>query len=62
MKNELINIAKLMGIVAYILAAIGGIGYTCMLHKYFIALAIAVLAVMAWPTFRSLWPGNNSQR
>ncbi|MBO4657965.1 MAG: hypothetical protein J5639_09360 [Bacteroidales bacterium] len=56
MNNDLKNILKLCGMAAYVIAVIGGIGYTAMQHHYLIAAAIIVLAVMAWPTFRKLWP------
>lgn len=50
------NILKLFGIAAYALATIGGFGYCAHLHKWLIAIAIVVLAVMAWPTFVKLLP------
>lgn len=56
--NDLKNILKLLGMAAYVLAVIGGIGYTCYQKHYLIAASIAVLAVMAWPTFKKLWPKN----
>lgn len=46
------NIIKFFGIVAYIIGTIGGIGYACYSHAYLIAICIAVLAVIAFPTVK----------
>lgn len=59
--NDLKNILKLIGMAAYVVAVIGGIGYCCYLHKYLIAASILVLAIMAWPTFRKLWPESKKK-
>lgn len=34
----------------YVMGAVGGIGYCLYSHAYLIAIAVAVLAVMAFPT------------
>lgn len=61
MNKDLKNILRLIGIVAYVVAVIGGIGYTCYLHKYLIAVCIVYLAVLAFPTWRKLWPGDTKE-
>lgn len=38
-------------LIAYVMGTIGGIGYCCYSHAYVIAVAVALLAVMAWPEF-----------
>ena len=43
---------QFLGICAYILGTIGGIGYACYCHAYLIAICIAVLAVIAFPTVK----------
>lgn len=43
---------KFFVIVAYILAVLGGIGYTWYDGAYVIAAAIIVLALMAFPVFK----------
>lgn len=59
--NDLKNIMKLLGIAAYLLAVIGGIGYVLYMKHYLIAISIVILAVMAWPTFRKLWPSRDTK-
>ena len=56
MKNDLKNIIKTVLILAYAIAVIGGIGYCCYIKQYVVAACIFLLGVMAWPTFRMLWP------
>lgn len=58
--KDLKNIGKLLAMAAYILGAIGGFGYCIYSHAYLIAAAIIVLAVMAWPTFRKMWPSKEA--
>ena len=60
--QDLKNIIKLLGMAAYVIAAIGGFAYMVYMQKYIIAAAILVLAIMAWPTFRKMWPGKNSMK
>ena len=38
------------GLFAYVIGAIGGIGYACHVKEYVIAACIVVLAGMAFPT------------
>ena len=40
----------MFALMAYMMGAIGGFGYACYNHAYVIALAVLVLAVMAFPT------------
>jgi len=54
--KDLKNILKLICIVAYPVAVIGGIGYCIYYKQYVVAAGIFLLGVMAWPTFRNLWP------
>lgn len=42
-------------LMAYAMGTIGGIGYACYSHAYVIAIAVAVLAVMAFPTAKSVF-------
>lgn len=57
MKN-LINILKLLGIAAWLLAAIGGVCYCCYYGQYVVAFAILILAGLAFPTVRKFWPSS----
>jgi len=54
--KDLKNIAKLILMIAYVIAVIGGIGYCCYYKQYLVATCIFLLGVMAWPTFRKMWP------
>lgn len=54
--KDLKNIAKLVLMVAYVIAVIAGIGYCIYYKQYVVAASIFLLGVMAWPTFRKLWP------
>lgn len=56
MNKDLKNILKLALMIAYVVAVIGGIGYCCYYKQYVVAASIFLLGVMAWPTFRMLWP------
>ena len=40
----------MFALMAYLMGSIGGFGYACYAHAYVIALAVLVLAVMAFPT------------
>ena len=40
----------MFALMAYLMGSIGGFGYACYNHAYVIALAVLVLAVMAFPT------------
>ena len=42
-------------LMAYAMGTIGGIGYACYSHAYVIAVAVAVLAVMAFPTAKDIF-------
>lgn len=48
--KDLKNIGKLLVIAAYVLGTIGGLGYVIKSQAYLIAIAIIVLAVLAFPT------------
>ena len=56
MMNDLKNIIKTVLILAYAIADLGGIGYCCYIKQYVVAACIFLLGVMAWPTFRKMWP------
>ena len=43
------------GLFLYIVGTIGGIGYCLYSHAYIIAIAVAVLSVMAFPTVRNMF-------
>lgn len=43
----------MFALMAYLIGAIGGFGYACYNHAYVIALAVLVLAVMAFPTAKN---------
>jgi hypothetical protein len=43
------------GLFLYIVGTIGGIGYCLYSHAYIIAIAVAVLAVMAFPTAQKIF-------
>lgn len=43
------------GLFLYIIGTIGGIGYCLYSHAYIIAIAVAVLAVMAFPTAQKIF-------
>lgn len=47
-------------ILFYMVGALGGFGYACYLHKYFIALCIVILAIMAWPQVKKFYNKLNS--
>ena len=42
------------GMFLYIVGTIGGIGYCLYSHAYVIAIAVAVLAIMAFPTAKTM--------
>ena len=42
-------------LMAYLMGSIGGIGYACYSKAYVIAVAVAVLAAMAFPTAKSVF-------
>ena len=39
----------------YVTGTIGGIGYTCYVHEWVIAIAVAVVGVMAFPTAKNIY-------
>ena len=45
---------------AYVLAALGGLGYLLMIHQWVIAGALVVLAALGWPVFVRAWNALNS--
>lgn len=46
----LINVGRMVLLMFYVMGSIGGIGWSLYNRGYVIAIAVAVLAVMAWPT------------
>lgn len=52
------NLIKFFGICAYFLAVIGGIGYTAWIGEWLFAIAIIILGIMAWPTFRECFKAS----
>lgn len=44
---------------AYILGALGGFGYAVYGGSWPIAIAIVILALMAWPQFENAWKEMN---
>lgn len=40
---------------AYVMGVIGGIGYACYVHEWVIAIAVAVVGVMAYPTAKDIY-------
>ena len=43
------------GLFLYIIGTIGGIGYCLYSHAYIIAIAVAVLSILAFPTVRNMF-------
>ena len=39
----------------YVLGTIGGIGYTLYIHEYVVAVGVAVVAYMGFPTAVNFW-------
>lgn len=54
--KDLKNILKLICIVAYPVAVVGGIGYCIYYRQYVVVASIFFLGVMAWPAWRKLFP------
>lgn len=54
------KIISFFGIFFYIVGAIGGFGYACYLHEYFIAACLVVLTLMAWPQCKKFYETLNS--
>lgn len=44
----------------YVIGAIGGIGYTLYIHEYVVAVGVAVLAYMGFPTAVNFWKFLNA--
>ncbi len=51
------KIGYFFGICAYALGAIGGFGYAIYCKAYLIAVAVLVLAAMAFPTLKKFFKG-----
>jgi uncharacterized membrane protein len=47
--------AYLIILFAYVMGIIGGIGYTCYIHEWVIAIAVAVVGVMAFPAAKNIY-------
>ena len=55
------NILKLLGMAAWAVGLIGGMGYCCYWHKYLIAAAILFLGILAFPTVKKWFPKKQSK-
>jgi len=60
--KDLINIFKLLGIAAWLLAAIGGVGYCAYFGHYIIAAAVLFLAIVSYPTVLTWLPGKPPEK
>ena len=49
------GIYAILMMMAYVLGAIGGFGYSLYGGSWPVAIAIVILAYMAWPKFVSYW-------
>jgi hypothetical protein len=49
------KIISLVLFFAYIMGSIGGVGYSIYCKAYVIAVAVVVLAAMAFPAFKKHW-------
>lgn len=49
------KLISFFGLCFYIVGALGGFGYACYCHKYFIAVCVAVLAVLAFPKAKAFY-------
>lgn len=49
------KLAYLIILFAYVMGIIGGIGYTCYVHEYVIALAVAVVGAMAFHNAKNIY-------
>lgn len=47
--------AYLIILFAYVMGTIAGIGYACYVHEWVIAIAVAVVGVMAFPTAKNIY-------
>ena len=47
--------AYLIIMFAYVMGVIGGIGYTCYLHEWVIAIALVVVGAMAFPSAKYIY-------
>lgn len=52
-----LNWIAFFGLCAYVLGAIGGLGYALYSKAYLIAVCIVVLAIMAFPKAKEWWKG-----
>ena len=49
------QILRMVILMAYALVAVGGTGYTLYSHAYVIAIAVVVLAVLAFPVVKKIF-------
>ena len=49
------KILYLIILFAYVVGIIGGIGYACYSHAWVIAVAVAILGAMAFPTAKTIY-------
>ena len=57
MKKQFISF---LGICAYVMGTIGGFGFSAWGGSWPVAIAVLILAVMAFPTAKQLWKNLNS--
>ena len=57
MKKQFISF---LGICAYTMGTIGGFGFSAWGGSWPVAIAVLILAVMAFPTAKQLWKNLNS--
>ena len=56
--KDLKNILRLFGLMAWLVAGIGGTGYALYIHQYVTAVCIVICAAMAIPTVKKWLPGK----
>jgi len=49
------QILRMVILMAYVMGAIGGTGYALYCHAYVIAIAVVVLAVLAFPVVKKIF-------
>lgn len=49
------NLLYLAALLLYVIGTINGIGYSIYIDEWPTAIGVAVLAVMAWPTAKSMY-------
>ena len=54
------KILSLVGLFVYLIGTIGGCGYSFYIGEPVTAICVALLGVMAFPTFKKFWEELNS--